>query len=1409
MTNTVESTYKQLVGNGIFLDYPQNVLGVIQEKVRGDRDGKIEEIVVGDIDTALMLIPAPAAPHWAQALESAPPTSLEDSKGEIPSPVRAPRDQAVAQHNANRIKARKNILKQEVMGISECHALYNGHLSQEEVDAFLTVYPQHPLNSVHKIKHSEKELIDKGLLFYDGSFHLVYRYEFLSGDVSSKLTALRQVATEYIERYGEVRLQYTESTLSDALPVRKRVDSVDENRRIILLPHSEIARTFVITKLKPSLNVKFLREGSLQEAYAWWITTLPNKKLEPSTKKLVDKYIWNKTIRLSDDERRHLSEAQEKDVREKRVRDAKEVGDKLFAEFLLQLDNHDIMVLNDQWNLQYNGLAEIQAEKIPVAFQFSKVFKHGAPLKLSNTQRNGVAFAQTVGGNILGYDVGVGKTLAQCAVISNMIEVGRCSRFLMVVPDQTYSKWIREIHGGEGKHGEKLYGSLPHLNLYAWHNLNADLVYREVKSYSGEERKHIEGLKTIRATLYPFTRYSMEGKAQRMELHGAMEGLQKKWLPEEYKAALTKMERFFDGHLDEDDAYIRAKEYCIDLVEALLRDIRNAIYAKGQLLELPPESIVLVNFTGMMRLGFSKAGHNLVRSRIKKILLQGKVDPKDDARITKQIDEAIGYGEKQALLHLDALEIDGFGIDEAHNMKKIFTKVSGRKLGVDEYGSAKYENSRYALDSGTPSQSGIHAFCISQYIQQDRASNPISHLTATPFTNSPLEVYSMLCLSNYFRLEKHGQHSLLEFFNNYIREDIELVINAKGEPKYKAVINGYNNVQQLRSVIYDIIDIKTGEEADITRPNAVIIPDVSPEKKYKGANANLSPTPFQREIFENLQHYLRNELNVFELTPESSLLAGVVQTQIREEYSENLERVFQTMDEDTEPESYRILRSLAFSRQTALSPYLFPFHGRPHPTAIEFVEESPKINYTVQCIASVKEWHEKRKEPVSGMVIYSGIGVNFFPLIKEYLTKELKSPFLESEVAILTGKTTKKRKELIKDGFLNGDIKVLIGSDTIKEGIDLQNNSSVLFELTPDWNPTDYNQLKGRIWRQGNRFANVRIVSVLLEDSAETFIYQKRQEKQNRIKELLDRDGKKSILDTGEVNPEEIKEALITDPEVRADMQILRQSREMDRRLTILYNQYTQLKDFSGQLEGFKKLHARMVTILNAFNIVFSGQLREEAQEEDRQKHLKAEAKGEKHTSTYNPEAEEYKIISHVDQNYDEAYMETMSKRATVMLRRFNSGKTPTDRIRGDMALLTFQDLLKEWRAGMKGYLRGMENMGEDSTEDDVLLAMELKQVAIREVEKEMASLMSRRGEIAAEIAYEINQGIQGERPTLQDKVLDFTRLNYLLEEKTPLRSGEVVRTEEDSKVKKLKLLKLASAKLKLLQLELELRKAA
>lgn len=126
-----------------------------------------------------------------------------------------------------------------------------------------------------------------------------------------------------------------------------------------------------------------------------------------------------------------------------------------------------------------------------------------------------------------------------------------------------------------------------------------------------------------------------------------------------------------------------------------------------------------------------------------------------------------------------------------------------------------------------------------------------------------------------------------------------------------------------------------------------------------------------------------------------------------------------------------ILTHILNARLIAISPYLSPYYDGEKPSLKEFIENSPKLKQTMDLIQQ-----NKKDIPDSGQIIYSELAVAQFPQLKEYLIQEIS--YKPNEIGVITGATNKNQRIAIQNDFNDGKIKVIIGSEAIQEGMNLQ-----------------------------------------------------------------------------------------------------------------------------------------------------------------------------------------------------------------------------------------------------------------------------------------------------------------------------------------------------------------------------------
>lgn len=1091
------------------------------------------------------------------------------------------------------------------------------------------------------------DLVKNGALYYLSGELLPYSI-YAYGNMYDRELELREDKQKIISIYGEQVYHRHLNLIKENRPTALSITNPDPKERPKILAISSFAEEFAVSELKEEYGVVYDEQIPIVSLFAQYLNKLDRSEFEESSAHEIIKYYLN-ARRVTD---RELSKEQKREVKT----NARNEGERFFEQFL-----HEALTIEDQqkldltWNRTYNGQSSLPYHKVPIGFEASAKFKQ-FNLEIRPAQREGIAFMEALGSGVIAYDVGVGKTMTAIVTLANAIQNGKAKRPLIVVPNPTYKKWIREIIGYKDKSGEFVAGVLSNTDITVndWYNLN--------------------------------------------------------------KQISTKIN-------------FRKK--------------------------LPEKSITVVTYEGFKKIGFSNKVMDEMFVELSNVLAQSKEGLKErDKEIEYQkYREKIGLGIKGTIADIDALGLDYIVIDEAHRCKNVFETVK-----ADESG-----NKRFGIQ-GRTSEIGIKSFFLCNYIQRTYGRN-VCLLTATPFTNSPLEIYSILSLVARYGMQQMGLSNIKKFFEQFVQETSEMVVNQREEIVSKDVIKRFNNRLVLQKLIYNHINYKTGEEAGVKRPCKINLPKTT--TMQEGRIVKLKP---QEQI-----------LTYLNMTP----LQRMNQNTINAFAKMAAKKKFATAD---------LFRALSQSLNNALSPFLYG--GDPEDYA-EFVNESPKIKYAVDCIASVKAYHENRNEAVSGQVIYMNRGKHFFSMIKEYLEKEVGFKKSQKwgrvkvdEVEIISSDVSAIRKENVKEAFLAGVVKVIIGTATIREGIDLQTKGTVIYNCYPDWNPTDIRQLEGRIWRQGNEFGYVRVAMPLVQDSMDVFVFQKLEEKTARINDIWYKGDRGNVLDLESLDPEEVKFALITDVEAIANLKLKRLKKDQERKIDRLTSKISTLSEYKGNYDAFHKFrHECLQSIDNERSLLASKpHIISPPTKED----LSALSKEEK------------EVIQRDQKLYDQllTFLEVTPQKDRDILkmgRRIEATKRTRWYDSSDF------DFFKEYLVKVKKAEKSFQNANGSSTENEIPKLLEQYKNELEEAKQELNKIKS--PDYFQELKREVKMrksAMQVDGKTIEERVNDFAKLNYLLSFKfnqaeydtciIPLPEMEVPPEEED-----LELLALA------LELELEL----
>lgn len=528
-------------------------------------------------------------------------------------------------------------------------------------------------------------------------------------------------------------------------------------------------------------------------------------------------------------------------------------------------------------------------------------------------------------------------------------------------------------------------------------------------------------------------------------------------------------------------------------------------------LNIPENSISLCTYEALKNITFTDESCENELYEDFASLLSADMDgsARDNAESSDKIKGIIGsasHVKDESYFFYEDCGFDNLTVDEAHNFKNLWVVPRPKKKG---------ESNEYAgIPSGKPSARALKMYGMTQLTQRHNDDRNVFMLTATPFTNSPTEVYSMLSYVGRERLKQAGITSLRAFFDEFAQTKQELGVTSTGNIDTKQVMKSWKELSALQNILTEFIDKVDGEEAGIIRPNKFT--HVKP----------LDMSDLQKEMREI------DEERMAEVKEGNSAAVIVAMNNMR----------------------------LSCVAPALANPDMYP--GIELPPLSKLVETSPKLKFVCDAIIDMY-----KDNPEKGQFMYVPLGKESHGIIKDYLVAH---GIPKNAVEIINGEVnnTPEKKEKITSCFNDekNPCKIIIGGRNTAEGIDLNGNSFVMYNCSLGWNPSETIQAEGRIWRQGNLQGNVHIVYPVMNDSIDSVLYQKHDEKRSRINELWNYKG--DSLNVEDINPEDLKLDLIKDPNKKAKLILQEETKEARAELSRLN---LKIKSFDEIIEKRKQ----------------------------------------------------------------------------------------------------------------------------------------------------------------------------------------------------------------------------------------------
>lgn len=227
-----------------------------------------------------------------------------------------------------------------------------------------------------------------------------------------------------------------------------------------------------------------------------------------------------------------------------------------------------------------------------------------------------------------------------------------------------------------------------------------------------------------------------------------------------------------------------------------------------------------------------------------------KVLQKQLQELLNKINDSMTEEGKRGKFFLDNLKIDGFILDEAHIAKKLFTNVktdANVKIDLADGKSILIKTSSHDIKGGSAPDVSLAVFSVCQYIRALGNRKPLMLLTATPFSNQPTEIFSMLSLVGINQLRDYGISNIKNFFDLFLKETLKYDFNQNGEFIKRVTIEDFRNKEMLINLIWSVMDIRReatldkGQKMDKKfgdKPYKMVFPKLSSDSSMQKANVS-------------------------------------------------------------------------------------------------------------------------------------------------------------------------------------------------------------------------------------------------------------------------------------------------------------------------------------------------------------------------------------------------------------------------------------------------------------------------------------------------------------------------------------------------------------------------------------------
>jgi len=417
---------------------------------------------------------------------------------------------------------------------------------------------------------------------------------------------------------------------------------------------------------------------------------------------------------------------------------------------------------------------------------------------------------------------------------------------------------------------------------------------------------------------------------------------------------------------------------------------------------------------------------------------------------------------KDNTLTFEELGVDRLFVDEAHYFKNLFyvSKMT-RIAGLPQ----------------TASERAFDMFLKVRHVQSVNSGGGVVFATGTPIANSMAEMFTMQRYLQPDELKKHHLHHFDSWAATFGEPVTAMELSPDGAGyRLNTRFARFINVPELMQMFRQAADVQTAAMLNLPRPKL---------ENEKPTIRNAPPTPELKEFVQSLAARA-DRLRTSRVDPSVDNMLKIVSDANKAALDPRL--IDPTLPDDPNSKINIAVRSIAQRHKETTGIGLKGLEGQHNGAQVVFLDLGTPTRAKPKPEKDEDSGEEVDAEPDAARAQAEADVKNVYGDIKRKL---VAAGVLEADIAFIHDAKDAAAKKRLFDRVNGGEIRILLGStEKLGSGANIQERLTDLHHLDAPWRPSDVEQREGRIRRQGNRNAKVRVHRYATEGSFDVYKWQ-------------------------------------------------------------------------------------------------------------------------------------------------------------------------------------------------------------------------------------------------------------------------------------------------------------------------------